>query len=434
ATAVPVGAKVSATFSSAMNPATVSGSTFTLTQGLTPVGGAVSYAGTTATFTPSGNLAPSTTFTGTITTGAKDQNGSGLASNYVWSFTTGSAGGATAPTVISTNPSSGATGVGNAVKPTATFSAAMDAATITGASFTLAQGSSPVAGAVTYSGSTATFAPSTPLTLSTVYTATVTTAAKDLGGNALASNYVWSFTTGTAATLPPVITSTVNAASYTSPVAAGSIAAVFGTNLGSARVTSAPPPPMLTTLGQTSVSIGGQAAPLYLVVPAQVNIQIPWSLAGQTQAPIAVAVNGLTSNIQLVPLAPMAPAIFSVDATGTGQGAVLVATSGQLAATGTPAARGAYISIYCTGLGAVTNQPATGAASPTSPLALTVLQPSVTVGGVAAVVSYSGLAPTLVGLYQVNAVIGSGASTGNAVPVVITIGNVTSNTVTIAVQ
>jgi uncharacterized protein (TIGR03437 family) len=53
---------------------------------------------------------------------------------------------------------------------------------------------------------------------------------------------------------------------------------------------------------------------------------------------------------------------------------------------------------------------------------------------VAAVVSYSGLAPTLVGLYQVNAVIGSGASTGNAVPVVITIGNVTSNTVTIAVQ
>jgi uncharacterized protein (TIGR03437 family) len=96
--------------------------------------------------------------------------------------------------------------------------------------------------------------------------------------------------------------------------------------------------------------------------------------------------------------------------------------------------RGAYISIYCTGLGAVTNQPATGAASPTSPLALTVVQPSVTVGGVAAVVSYSGLAPTLVGLYQVNAVIGSGASTGNAVPVVITIGNVTSNTVTIAVQ
>jgi uncharacterized protein (TIGR03437 family) len=65
---------------------------------------------------------------------------------------------------------------------------------------------------------------------------------------------------------------------------------------------------------------------------------------------------------------------------------------------------------------------------------MTLTTPVVTIGGVGAVVAYSGLAPTLVGVYQVNAVVPSGVSPGSAVPVVINIGNVASNTVTIAVQ
>ena len=96
--------------------------------------------------------------------------------------------------------------------------------------------------------------------------------------------------------------------------------------------------------------------------------------------------------------------------------------------------RGAYVSIFCTGLGAVTNQPATGAASPAVPLAFTVATPTVTIGGVVAGVSYSGLAPGLVGLYQVNAQVPADVSPGSAVPVFISIGGVQSNTVTIAVQ
>ena len=79
---------VTFTFSEAMNPATINGSTFTLMQGETAVAGTVAYSGTTATFTPTGMLAANTLYSGTITTGAKNMAGAGCATNTVWSFTT----------------------------------------------------------------------------------------------------------------------------------------------------------------------------------------------------------------------------------------------------------------------------------------------------------------------------------------------------------
>jgi uncharacterized protein (TIGR03437 family) len=96
--------------------------------------------------------------------------------------------------------------------------------------------------------------------------------------------------------------------------------------------------------------------------------------------------------------------------------------------------RGEYLSIYCTGLGPVANQPVNGAASPANPLSTTMNTPAVTIGGVAAPVSFSGLAPGFVALYQVNVQVPDNAPTGNEVSVVLTIGGATSNTVTVAVQ
>ena len=169
-------------------------------------------------------------------------------------------------------------------------------------------------------------------------------------------------------------------------------------------------------------------------MPTQLNLQIPWEVAGQTQTSIIVTVSGAASATQTVALATFAPGIFSLDASGTGQGAILNSLSAQVARPGTPALRGGYISIYCTGLGPVANQPKTGAAALGLPLSPTLTTPAVTIGGIAAVVSYSGLAPSLTGLYQVNAVVPPGALPGSAVPVVISIGGSLSNTVTIAVQ
>jgi Ice-binding-like/Bacterial Ig-like domain len=200
ATAVPLNQKIAATFSKVMDAATITATTFTVKQGTTSVAGTVGYAGTIATFTPTANLTASTVYTVTITTGAADLAGNALASNFVWTFTTGTASNASAPTVTSTVPLNVATGVNINQTINATFSTAMDPRTISTLTFTLAgPGTTSVTGTVTCnSGCTiATFTPTANLTASAQFTATVTTGATDLSGNALAANKVWTFMTGT---------------------------------------------------------------------------------------------------------------------------------------------------------------------------------------------------------------------------------------------
>jgi hypothetical protein len=124
-----------------------------------------------------------------------------------------------------------------------------------------------------------------------------------------------------------------------------------------------------------------------------------------------------------------------MNAQGTGQGAILDA-SYRLVDASNPAVPGTTVlQIFCTGLGPVTHQPPSGSPAPTSaPFAETMTTPTVTVGGIPAHVVFSGLAPGFVGEYQVNAQVPATVSGGNAVPVVISIGGITSNTVAIAVQ
>jgi hypothetical protein len=197
---------VTATFSKAMNPASIDATTFTLTApGAIPVAGQVTYdvPSNTATFTPSGTLALSTIYTATITTGVTDLYGNALASNYVWMFTTGSTtclGGP--PSVISELPVSGANGVCPNTIVVASFGEAMNPATINTSTFTLTSpGPVSVTGQVSYDvpSHVATFTPSSNLALNTTYTATITTGAQDLSGNSLASDFAWNFMTVTVA-------------------------------------------------------------------------------------------------------------------------------------------------------------------------------------------------------------------------------------------
>ncbi len=199
AVTVPGGAAVDVAFNEAMDPATLTATTFTVTAGTTAVPGAVTYAGLAATFTPAAALAADTLYTATVTTGAKDPAGIALAADHVWTFTTAALPDATPPTVVFTDPTNQATGVSPSIQIQAGFSEDMDCATLDAATFTLVQGVVPVLGAVTCVGSTATFAPAGPLTGSPTFTATLTTGVKNLNGDALAQDYVWSFETGVAA-------------------------------------------------------------------------------------------------------------------------------------------------------------------------------------------------------------------------------------------
>jgi hypothetical protein len=246
ATGVPINQALSATFSVAMNPATIDATTFTLSApGGVAVPGAVTFvaAGSVATFTPTANLTPNTVYTAIITTGATDLEGTAMAANYVWTFTTAAAVVLTPPTVTATIPLNAATGVPLNQIVDATFSVPMNPATINSTTFTLTgPGLTAVPGLVAYAaiGNTLTFTPTANLVASTLYTASITTGAQDLAGTGLANNYVWTFTTGTtAATTAPEIVSTVPANAATNVPLNQAVSATFTEAMNPLTITTA---------------------------------------------------------------------------------------------------------------------------------------------------------------------------------------------------
>jgi uncharacterized protein (TIGR03437 family) len=186
------------------------------------------------------------------------------------------------------------------------------------------------------------------------------------------------------------------------------------------------------------VTTNGNPVPIFYSTPGQLGIQIPVDLAGPA-ASVQVSVGGQTSAAQNIPIAPVAPGLFSTDQSGHGQGAILIANTNTLVAPvgsipgrdSRPAKPGDFITIFCTGLGAVSPSLATGQPGTNND---TVEKPTVTIDGAPAVVQFSGIAPGFVGLDQVNVQVPAGIRTANDIPVVLTIGGKQSNTVTIAVS
>ncbi len=240
----------------------------------------------------------------------------------------------------------------------------------------------------------------------------------------------------------PVVNPTgiVNAASFTAGstgVAPGSLASLFGTSLGGVTAGAAQLP-LPTALDNVTVRVNNLSAPLVFVSPKQINLQIPWEITAPSSATVVLNAGGVNSAPITLALSAANPGIFSVGQSGIGQGAILIANTSTLAGPATiagaqPAAKGSAVSIFCTGLGAVSASQSNGVAAPNS-LVTTVATPTVSIGGVNAPVLFSGLAPGFVGLYQVNATVPATAPSGDTVQVVLTISNVASNTVTMAVQ
>jgi uncharacterized protein (TIGR03437 family) len=223
-----------------------------------------------------------------------------------------------------------------------------------------------------------------------------------------------------------------------SAISPGSIASLYGTNLSSAKILAGAPLPLL--LGGTSMTVANSPAPLFYVSPLQVNFQVPWiAISKPTQFPLQIT-QGESFTTITVTLTPYAPALFTTNGQGNGQASAIISNTRSLAApTGAypgsrPAKKGEFVLLYCTGLGAVTNQPAAGDVSPSNPPATTVATPTLTLGGSSVPVSFSGLAPGFVGLYQVNFQIPTNATSGNAITIVLSVGGATSNTATIAIQ
>lgn len=235
-----------------------------------------------------------------------------------------------------------------------------------------------------------------------------------------------------------------NAASFgNQPQSPGSIVSLFGTGLSS-TIAGASELPLPKVLGGVTVRVNGVAAPLFFVSPLQINFQLPWEIAGQSRVSVTVSTE-FGSGVTSMNVATQAPGIFSLNQAGTGQGAILIASTGEFTAPigavpgrpARPARREEFITIYCTSLGAVANQPLSGGAASSTALSATAVTPTISIGGVNAQVTtgfFSGLAPGFVGLYQVNVQIPPNVSPGNAVPVVLRVNAIQSNTASIALE
>ncbi len=247
-TGVAIASTVTATFSEAMDPSTLTSATFWLTGGGASVTGTVSAdpTNTIFTFTPSAPLAYNTTYTALITTGVQAASPAPevpLAANYTWSFTTATPPPATvscSPAPCSpVTPANGSTGIpitGQTV--TATFGAAMTSSTINPSTFTLTGPSGVVAGAVAYNATTfvATFTPSVSFASGATYTATIGTGATSALGSQLPAPYTWSFTT--AKGVVPTVTSVTPTSGATSVNAANPVTATFSEPMNAATLTT----------------------------------------------------------------------------------------------------------------------------------------------------------------------------------------------------
>src|SRR6202166_4175525 len=332
ATSVAVTSLVTATFNKAMNPTSLNTTSFTLAGPAgAAVAGTVASSGTTATFTPATPLAASSIYTGTITTGAIDTIGNTLANNFVWSFTTGNI-----PTVISTNPLNAAINIPINRKITATFSEAMNPATVTTAgvfALTVTTGGAVVPGTATYVAidNTVIFSPTANLLPNKQYTATISTAAQNAAGNGLAANYVFSFTTGATADLTaPTITSTVPASAAINVPTNQTITATFSKPKDPSTITAS------GTFTVAVAGVGGAAVAGTVSYTGNIATFKPTAnLAASTQftATITVAAKDLSGNALAVGAAPN-PWSFT---TGTGPNTTaptITLTSPANAATG----------------------------------------------------------------------------------------------------
>lgn len=221
----------------------------------------------------------------------------------------------------------------------------------------------------------------------------------------------------------------VNGASFLKnmPVAPGAITSIFGTDLA-ASAASFSSVPLPSVLGETSVTFNGVAAPLFYVSPTQINLQAPFDLPNGTVS-IQVRRGSLVSTVQTANVFTVSPGIFVVDQ-ASNAGAILHADFTPVSGA-SPARAGETVLIFSTGLGAVRGSVRSGDKAPSSaPLADTLVQPTVTIGGFNAAVTFSGLAPGFVGLYQVNAVIPSGLPPGSQWVQIVT-GGLSSNVATV---
>ena len=242
--------------------------------------------------------------------------------------------------------------------------------------------------------------------------------------------------------LNPVISpgGIVDAASFQAALARGGIASLFGSGLSPA-IEIASTVPLPTSLNGVEVRVDGVPAPLFFASESQVNFQMPFEAPLSGSVNVVVRSGGLASSGEMAAVQPYAPVVFVNP--GTGEPVITRHPGGELITADDPARPGDVLIIFVTGIGDVANPPASGSATPASPIPTARVPPMVTVGGAESQVFFGGLAPFFVGLGQINiqlpdplpaaAALRTGAAQGATLPLVIAFGESRSQAVNLPV-
>ena len=223
------------------------------------------------------------------------------------------------------------------------------------------------------------------------------------------------------------------------PLGPGTIVSIFGQNLSTEPISAGQAAlglPLPTELAGTEISLGGRRLPLLFSREDQVNAIVPFELTDRLNESLPLLVRRTDAQSVSVsePVFVMAarPGVFTQSQSGIGPGAIQNVNF-QTVTQANPVKAGDAIIIYCAGLGEVDPPVASGTAAPSSPLAETAEQVTVTIAGLPAQVLFAGLTPSFASLYQVNAVVPQGVAQGE-VEVTVSLAGQTSSLVTVAVE
>ncbi|MCP5119993.1 MAG: hypothetical protein GY953_55045, partial [bacterium] len=190
-----------------------------------------------------------------------------------------------------------------------------------------------------------------------------------------------------------------------------------------------------TLVAGTEILFDNTPAPIIAASNNQTTCIVPYDVAGKTAVNVVIVFQGSASDPVSIPVRNTWPGIFALNATGSGQGAILN-QDGTVNSAANPADRGSAISIFITGAGQTIPLGDEGALNDPANLPRPIAPVNVRIGGADAVVEFVAGAPNLVaGVIQINVRINANISPGAAVPVEVVIGGIPAqSTITVAVR
>jgi uncharacterized protein (TIGR03437 family) len=244
---------------------------------------------------------------------------------------------------------------------------------------------------------------------------------------------------GGGVTIPgPASLAVANSASYArGAVAPGEIVAIGGSSLGPAAITTlqfTAAGLVSTSLAGTRVLFDGIAAPLVYTSQNQVSAVVPYAVNGHSQTSLQVEYQGVLSAPLILDVAGVAPGIFTLNKSGSGQGAI-INQDNTVNGPDNPAPRGSVVSVYATGEGQTLPPGVDGSVVAPPDLRHPVSSVTASIGGQNADVTFAGSAANQIsGLFQANVRVPASVAPGGSVPVTLRIAVSSSQTVTMVVQ